>query len=179
MALDNQLDILTRNIEIQSNALEIVKLQKIAGVVTELAVRRFEAQVFKTRSLQFEIQQKIIVAQNRINFLTGRYPQPTPRGSQTFNDLIPDAVTAGIPTQLLTNRPDIKQAELELMASTIDVKVAKTYFLSLINDHRRSSLRSIQGKIFGKNTRFVNLFSGVKFGRTFHQLNCIKSKLLF
>ena len=59
LALDNQLLIVQQNIEIQSNALSIVRQQKQATRVTELAVRRFEAEVFHTRSMQFEIQQQI------------------------------------------------------------------------------------------------------------------------
>ena len=73
LALDNQLDIVKQNIEIQSNALEIVRIQKQAARVTELAVKRFEAQVLHTRSLQFDIQQKIVEAENRINYLVGRF----------------------------------------------------------------------------------------------------------
>src|SRR5690606_19595803 len=79
LALDNQLDIVKKNIEIQSNALGIVKLEKQATRVTELAVRKFEAEVFHTRSLQFDIQQQIIETENRINFLVGRFPQPVQR----------------------------------------------------------------------------------------------------
>ena len=128
LALDNQLEIVKQNIGIQTNALEIVKLQKIAARVTELAVRRFEAQVLNTQSLQFEIQQRIVETENRINFLAGRYPQPVARDTKTFNDLVPTAVSAGIPSQLLANRPDIKQAELNLAAAKLDVKVAKARF---------------------------------------------------
>lgn len=128
LALDNQLEIVKRNIEIQSDVLKIVKLQKQATRVTELAVRRFEAQVLNTRSLQYNIQQQITVTENRINFLMGRYPRPIARNAQNFNDLTPGAVYAGIPAQLLENRPDIKQAELELAASKLDVKVAKANF---------------------------------------------------
>ncbi len=128
LALDNQLEIVKRNIEIQSNALEIVKLQKQAARVTELAVRKFEAEVFHTRSLQFDIQQEIVETENRINFLIGRYPQPIIRDASAFNDMVPDNIHEGIPSQLLTNRPDIKQAELELEAAKLDVKVAKANF---------------------------------------------------
>lgn len=128
LALDNQLAITRQNIEIQSNALEIVKLQKEATRVTELAVRRFEAQVFKTRSLLFDIQQQITETENRINFLVGRFPQPIERSSQSFSDLVPQAIQAGIPSQLLENRPDIQQAERELVAARLDVQVAKANF---------------------------------------------------
>ncbi|WP_345160441.1 efflux transporter outer membrane subunit [Pontibacter saemangeumensis] len=128
LALDNQLAIVNQNIEIQSNALRIVKLQKQAARVTELAVRRFQAQVLHTQSLQYDIQQKITETENRINFLVGRYPQPIIRNDQAFETFAPATIHAGMPAQLLGNRPDIKQAELELAAAKLDVSVAKARF---------------------------------------------------
>jgi NodT family efflux transporter outer membrane factor (OMF) lipoprotein len=128
LALDTQLDIVKQNIDIQSNALKIVKLQKEATRVNELAVRRFEAQVLKTKSLQYDIQQQIIETENRINFLVGRYPQPVRRSTQNFETLVPSTINAGLPAQLLENRPDIKQAELDLAAAKLDVKAAKANF---------------------------------------------------
>lgn len=128
MALDNQLDILRKNIAIQQNALEIVKLEKNAAKVTELAVRKFEAEVLKNQSFQFQIMQDIIETENRINFLVGRFPQPVIRDSKSFSALIPSLIHSGIPSQLLENRPDIKQAEQELAAAKLDVKVARANF---------------------------------------------------
>ncbi|GAB3820436.1 TolC family protein [Pontibacter rugosus] len=128
LALDNQLAIVNQNIEIQSDALRIVKLQKEATKVTELAVRRFQAQVYSTQSLQYNILQQITETENRINFLLGRYPQPILRDNVAFETLVPATIQAGLPSQLLANRPDIKQAELELAASKLDVKAAKAQF---------------------------------------------------
>jgi len=128
MAYDTKLEILKQNLEIQKNALEIVKLQKIAGEVTELAVKKFEAEVYKNQSRLFYIQQQIIEAENRINFLVGRFPQPVQRNSAAFQQMIPDTIYNGIPSQLLQNRPDIREAELNLAASKLDVKVARANF---------------------------------------------------
>ena len=128
LALDNQLDILQRNIEIQSNALRIVRQQKEATRVTELAVRRFEAQVLNTQSRQYGIQQRIVEMENRINFLVGRYPQSVARNAQSFNALVPELIRAGLPSQMLANRPDIRRADQELAASKLDVQVAKARF---------------------------------------------------
>ncbi len=128
VALDNELGVLNQNIEIQSNALRTVKLQKESAKVTELAVRRFEAQVLHIRSLAFKISQKIIETENRINFLLGRYAQPIPRDSQSFNTFVPPTILDGIPAQLLANRPDIKQAELELAATKLNVQIARANF---------------------------------------------------
>ncbi len=128
LALDNQLLIVKQNIDIQTNALNVVKLQKEGARVTELAVRKFEAEVLNTRSLQFDIQQRITETENRINFLLARYPQPIARNSEAFGTAVPEIINAGLPSQLLANRPDIKQAERELAASKLDVRVAKAQF---------------------------------------------------
>jgi NodT family efflux transporter outer membrane factor (OMF) lipoprotein len=128
VALDNQLEILRNNIDIQTNALEIVRLQKSAARATELAVRKFEAEVLKNRSKQFSILQRITETENDINFLVGRFPQPVLRNAGGFTSLTPQAIAAGIPVQLLQNRPDIRQAELELAAAKLDVNVAKAGF---------------------------------------------------
>ena len=128
LALDNQLEIIRQNLEIQQNALEIVKLEKSAARVTELAVRRFEAELFKNRSRQFNVQQSIIQTENRINFLLGRFPQPLKRTSQGFNALLPNMVVVGVPSQLLNNRPDIRQSLLQLSAAKLDVKSTRANF---------------------------------------------------
>ena len=128
MALDNLLNIIDKNIEIQHNALKVVKQQKEAAKVTQLAVNRFEAQLLNTQNLQFEIKQKIVETENRINFLTGGFPKVISRNSNTFNELVIDSIQSGIPSQLLINRPDIRQAEFKLAAAKIDVKVARANF---------------------------------------------------
>lgn len=128
MALDNQLQILRSNIEIQQSALEIVIQLKAAAKVTELAVKRFEAEVSKNQSRQYYILQQIVEAENRINFLVGRFPQTVSRNTLLFSNLTSGSIPTGTPSQLLENRPDIKQAELELSAAKLDVKSAKASF---------------------------------------------------
>ena len=151
LALDNQLQIIKQNIEIQNNALKIVKLQKASARVTELAVKRFEAQVFNTNSLQFAIQQRIVETENRINFLVGRFPQPVKRSSQIFNDIVPRIINVGIPSQLLENRPDVKQAEMELMAAKLDIKVAKARFYPSLGISAGIGLQAFDSKYLFKS----------------------------
>lgn len=127
LALDNQLEIVKQNIALQQNALEIIKVQKEAARATELAVQKFQAEVLKTQSLEYDIAQQIKETENKINFLLGRYPQDIVR-TKNLLGLTPSAVQSGIPSQLLANRPDIRQAELELAASKLDVKVARAEF---------------------------------------------------
>jgi NodT family efflux transporter outer membrane factor (OMF) lipoprotein len=128
LSLDNQLDIIRETIKLQQDGLEIVKIQKQASKVTELAVKQFEAQVLNSQSMEFEILQKVTENENKINFLLGRFPQPIIRDKAVFAAPIPMQIQAGIPSQLLKNRPDIKQAELELLATKCDVKAARAEF---------------------------------------------------
>ena len=113
-ALDNQLDIIQQTIILQKNALEIVKVQKDAARVTQLGVKKFEAEVLNSQSREFEILQKIKETENEINFLLGRYPQAIIRDKASFISQVPKQIQSGIPSQLLANRPDIQQAELQL-----------------------------------------------------------------
>jgi len=128
LALDNQLDIVRQNITLQQRALEIVKVQKEAAKATELAVQKFQAEVLGSQNLEFVLLQRIKETENKINFLLGRYPQEIARDKSRLFNLNLTAVNAGIPSQLLSNRPDIKQAELELAAAKLDVKAARAEF---------------------------------------------------
>jgi multidrug efflux system outer membrane protein len=128
LALDNQLDIIQQYIKLQQRALEISKIQKEAAAATELAVKKFEAELAKSKATEYTIRQEITEKENEINALCGRYPQPIVRSKDSFMSTIPQTVYTGIPSQLLANRPDIKQAELELKASKLDVEAARKEF---------------------------------------------------
>lgn len=133
MALDNQLEIVQQNISLQSNVLKIIKQQKEAAKVTQLAVNRFEAQLLNTQNLRYEIQQQITETENRIRFLTGKYTTTVPRNAALFNTMPMEELKTGIPSQLLTNRPDIRQAELDIAAAKLNVQVARANFYPSFN----------------------------------------------
>lgn len=128
LALDNQLDIIQQYIKLQERALEISKIQKQAAAATELAVKKFEAELAKSKAAEYTIRQEITEKENGINALLGRYPQPIVRTKESFMSTIPQTVYTGIPSQLLANRPDIKQAEFELKSSKLDVEAARKEF---------------------------------------------------
>ncbi|MDP9961961.1 TolC family protein [Chryseobacterium lathyri] len=128
LALDNQLEIIQQYIKLQEKALEISKIQKEAAAATELAVKKFEAELAKSKAAEYTIRQNITEKENQINALLGRYPQPIVRTKESFMSTMPQTVYTGIPSQLLANRPDIKQAELELKASKLDVQAARKEF---------------------------------------------------
>jgi outer membrane protein TolC len=98
-----------------------------------LAVKKYEAEVLSSQAMEFDVLQQIKVNENKINFLLGRYPQPIVRDKAVFLSQVPQQIKAGIPSQLLANRPDIKQAELELLAAKCDVKVAQAEFYPSFN----------------------------------------------
>ncbi len=128
LALDNQLIIVRQNIEIQKDALSTIRMEKEATRVTELAVKRFEAQVLNTQNRQYAIEQRITVAENKIKFLTGSFPGKIERNPESFFTNEPDSESLGVPSQLLENRPDIRKAELALKAAELDVLSARANF---------------------------------------------------
>ena len=133
LGLDNELATIEQNIEFQETALELVRIQKIGGRATELAVQQFQAQLLRTQSLGFEKRQGIIEVENQLNSLLGRYPQPITRGTSILEQSLPDVVRAGVPSSLLLRRPDIREAELALAAARADVEAArKAFFPSLV-----------------------------------------------
>jgi outer membrane protein, multidrug efflux system len=132
LALDNQLDIIKQAIDLQKNELDVLKIQKEAAKATELGVKQFEALVYNSQSLEFGILQNITIAENKINFLLGRFPQKISRDKSVFATTLSKNIAIGIPSQLLHNRPDIKRAELELQAAKLDVAIARAEFLPTV-----------------------------------------------
>lgn len=160
IALDNQLAIIEQNLEIQGNALRMVRLQKQAARATELAVRRFEAEVLKNQSHKFEVQQQIVETENKLNFLIGRSPQRIERNSEGFIESEIDTIYAGIPSQLLLNRPDIRQAEYELHAAKLDIKVARANFYPSIGIKAGVGLQAFKPKYLTETPQSL-LYSAV------------------
>lgn len=128
MALDKRIEILDQTIALQQQSLEAAKLKKEAARDTELPVQRFLAEVRRNQSEKLIVNQQIIEAENRINFLVGRYPQPVERKSNDFVNLNLHKLSLGLPAGLLQYRPDIRQAERELEAAGLDVSVARKNF---------------------------------------------------
>jgi NodT family efflux transporter outer membrane factor (OMF) lipoprotein len=135
MVLDKRLENLNRIIALQERSYEIAKARKEAARGTDLPVQRFLAEVRKNQSQKLIVNQDIIQAENRINFLLGRFPQPVARMSgeslEDFIGLNLHALSLGVPAQLLQNRPDIRQAERALAAVGLDVKVARANFFPM------------------------------------------------
>ncbi len=126
MALDTSLKILDSNISIQEAAFHKMQLLKRYAKANQLAVNRFEAQLNKTKSQQFETSQSIVEKENRLKFLSGIYGEaPILRHSDQLMTMPVDELQTGVPVQLLENRADIRQAEAAIKAAKLDLKSVK------------------------------------------------------
>jgi NodT family efflux transporter outer membrane factor (OMF) lipoprotein len=133
LGLDARMRVLDATIAIQQKSLEAAVELKAAGRSTELAVQRFRAEVQKNESERTIIRQEIVETENRINFLVGRYPQPVERSQVEFADLNLNVLSSGVPSELLQNRPDIREAERKVAAAGLDVRVARANFYPSLN----------------------------------------------
>ncbi len=103
------------------------------AVVNELAVQQFEAELVNSRAAEIELSQTIVETESEINFLLGRYPQNIVRDKAKLSDEIAVKPKVGIPADLLKFRPDIRQAEFDLLASRADLLAAKAAFYPSLN----------------------------------------------
>lgn len=144
VALDRRIDFIQQTIAIQANALEAVRLQRAAGQANELAVRRFEGELQGNRTRLAITRQEVVQVQNRLNFLLGRYPAPIARSTAAFAQPSLPRISAGAPSELLSSRPDVRRAELELQAAGLDVKAARARFLPGIGVMGALGVRSVE-----------------------------------
>lgn len=128
LALDSELEIITRNLALQQSAVDKIDVLKEGARANELAVQQFNAQLLDTKSLRIMKEQEIIAVENSLNALLGRFPTAIIRGKTIVLQTIPAQIYNGIPANLLYLRPDVKQAEYALAATSADVAVARAAF---------------------------------------------------
>ena len=128
LSLDYELEIIDKNIALQERAVDLISTQKTAGRVTELAVKQFKAQLLNTKGLRYSIRQQVIEKENLINNLLGRFPQPVVRGDHLLDQRLPALSISGVKTELLLNRPDIREIENRLTAADADIYAARAAF---------------------------------------------------
>lgn len=133
LALDNELQFIRQTIGKQQEALEVIRLQKEAGRANELAVQQFLAELLSMQVLEVNVLQQITETENTINYLLGRFPQTIERAKNDFFKESSHEITAGIPSALLENRPDIRAAEFQIEATKFDLKAAKAAFYPNFN----------------------------------------------
>ncbi|MFT3932447.1 MAG: TolC family protein [Chitinophagaceae bacterium] len=155
LALDNELQILQKNISLQESALEIVKVQKEGGRATELAIQQFRAQLLNTQELQYTVKQKIVSTENALNTIAGRYPTTILRDTALMRQQLPANINAGLPTALLAQRPDIKMAEFELQAAKADVAAARAAFYPSLTLTPYAGINAFKAGLLFNGSSFV------------------------
>lgn len=133
LALDHTRDVLSETLVRQREALEVVRLQKMAGRANELAVQQFEVQLKSTLALDADVKLRSSELENRINLLRGTYPQPIQRSKASLLREVSSQLSAGVPSELLRNRPDIREAELLVEAAKCDLRAARAAFFPSVN----------------------------------------------
>ncbi len=128
LALDNKLENLDSTISLQRNVIHTINALKEYGRASSLPVARFNAEVKKNESERYLIEQEILEKENTLNLLLGRTPQPIQRDSNVLLSAELKSPQVGVPSALLDNRPDIKQAALTLQAAELNIDVAKANF---------------------------------------------------
>ena len=125
LMLDAQLAIANKNLLLNDSTLRIMKLQYHAGQVTALAVQQAEAQRLVAVQLVPLLQQEITLQENALSILTAVTPAAIQRNSDIKNIVFTQNISAGVPSTLISNRPDVKTNELALSAANANTGIAK------------------------------------------------------
>jgi NodT family efflux transporter outer membrane factor (OMF) lipoprotein len=133
LALDQRKAVLEANRERQTAAVEFVKAQMDAGRANELAVLQFDAEVRETHAALVEVDREIRLQEGALNLLVGRVPQAIERDVAAAATTSTPSLLPGVPADLLRLRPDVRAAELELMAAGFDVQSAAAAFLPAVD----------------------------------------------
>ncbi len=155
--LDTQLDIAKRNLSLNDSTLNIIKLQFDAGQVTSLAVEQADAQRLVAAGLVPQLEQNINIQENALSILTGAFPKTIARAGTLSALQIQDHLATGFPAEMVSLRPDVKTAELELVKANAQVGITKaSMYPSLTisatggaDSFRASNWFNIPGSLFG------------------------------
>jgi len=125
LMLDAQLDVAEKNLQLNDSTLRIIRLQYNAGQVTALGVQQAEAQRLTAAQLVPQFRQEILVQENALSILAGQLPARTNRTTSLNEVALSTNLSAGIPSDLLSRRPDVKSSELELTVANAQTGIAK------------------------------------------------------
>jgi multidrug efflux system outer membrane protein len=131
--LDRELAITRQSTDSRREWFSLVKLRRDAGIASELDIWRAEEEVASTAAIVPDIERQIAQAENALSILLGRNPGAIPRGRLLADQVLPPAVPAGLPSELLERRPDIQQAEQQLVAANASIGVARAAYFPQIS----------------------------------------------
>ena len=126
--LDLELEISRRTLQVNDDTIEFYRRRLSGGVSNQLELDQSVANRARTAASIPELERQITVQENLINFLIGRNPGPISRGAVLTDQYQPPSVPAGIPSDLLERRPDVKAAENLLAAANANIGAAKALF---------------------------------------------------
>lgn len=125
LMLDAQLDIARQNFRLNDSTTNIIKLKYDAGQVTSLAIQQSEAQKLNSAQLIPLLEQNISIQENALSVLTGSFPNSKERTIRLSSIEVKHNTAVGIPSSLVSRRPDVKSAELALKAANANVGITK------------------------------------------------------
>jgi multidrug efflux system outer membrane protein len=150
-ALDLELEISKRTLASRQESLRLTTMLSDRGATSLLDVRQAEQLVFTAAAEIPSLEQQIEQEENLISILLGKNPDTVARGQALTEQVRPPDVPAGLPSSLLERRPDISQAEQQLIASNAQIGVAKAAYFPQI---------SLSGSTGLQSAALTNLFSG-------------------
>ena len=145
--LDLELQIAHKTEDIGENGLKLTKLREERGVSTGLDVRQAEQLLYTATAQIAATERAIAETENSLNVLLGQNPGEVPRGKPLLELAGPSAVPAGLPSDLLERRPDIREAEQTLIAANAQIGAAKALFFPQIT---LTSFFGVQSRILGE-----------------------------
>ena len=128
LELDAQLDIAKRNTASFQDTFNLFRRRLEFGLASTLETTRAEGALGSTAANIPDLERQIAAKENEISTLLGRNPGPIPRGTPLFAQAVVPEVPAGLPSALLERRPDLRQAEQQLVQANAQVGVAKANF---------------------------------------------------
>ena len=161
LTFDEQKRIINETIGLRKKNLETTKALKEAGTLTEVAVKQSEALVYNAESLLIDIDVQIALLENTISLLKGESSQSVERGVLNTQKN-PNSLDLGYPANLLANRPDVRQAEFNLMNAFELTNVARAQFYPTLRITGSGGVQSVDiDHLFSVNSLFASVVAGL------------------
>ena len=132
LMLDRQVEITTETAAIYKENVRVMEAMKIAGMTTEAAVAQMRAASHQVEASLLDLKRQVRETENSLAVLLAKAPQPIDRNTLD-EQVMPEELTAGVPMQLLENRPDVKMAEMTLAAAYYTTNSARAAFYPGLN----------------------------------------------
>jgi NodT family efflux transporter outer membrane factor (OMF) lipoprotein len=144
LMLDAQLEIAKKNVQLIDSTTTIIKLKFDAGQVTSLAIQQSEAQKLNAAQLVPLLEQNIAIQENALSVLTGSFPNSKKRSIALSAVEVKNNASIGIPSSIISRRPDVKSAELALKSANANVGITKADLYPALRITAQGGLNSFE-----------------------------------